>query len=108
MVWHGGPNQRWWVEYLGSDQYRLVNENSNRAADVLDGSTIPGTSVHQWGWWAEPMQKWLLNGNGDGTYAIENVNSGLVLDVASPGDGADVIQSTPDGAASQHWSFELL
>ncbi len=59
-AWHGGLNQRWWIEPVGADTYRLVNVHSGKVLDVAGGSTADGAAVHQWTWINGANQQWLL------------------------------------------------
>ncbi|WP_152966142.1 RICIN domain-containing protein [Pseudobacteroides cellulosolvens] len=87
--------------------YKLVNENSGKVLDVLDGSTVNAAKIIQNTDSGSESQKWYFV-DIDGTYKkIVNVKSGKVLDVnnESKDDGGSVIQYTSTGGANQQWKI---
>ncbi|MFD3582560.1 RICIN domain-containing protein [Streptomyces sp. NPDC058683] len=96
-------HQHWRIEPLGSDQYRIVNENSG---SVLDGgSKDDGTPVIQYGWHGGANQRWRIVPVTDGQYRIDNINSDRPMDVSksSKKDGAPVLQRDWKGGENQQW-----
>lgn len=87
--------------------YRLVNRNSNLAADVNNASTADGAPVIQWQYYGGNNQQWQLVHHTEGFYRIVNRNSGKVLDVngGSTNSGASIIQWPFNSGKNQQWEI---
>ncbi|WP_457030020.1 family 43 glycosylhydrolase [Kitasatospora sp. P5_F3] len=74
--------------------YSLVNRNSGKCLDLLDGSSADGANVRQFACNGAAAQKWRVEDQADDTSRLVNVASGKVLDLAdcSGADGADLRQ----------------
>ena len=83
--------------------YSLVAAHSGKSADISGGSTAAGATLIQWSAHAAPNQQFDFLASADGYYRIRARHSGLVLQVASPASGADIMQQPDGDAASQQW-----
>lgn len=94
---------------VAGTQYRLINRNSGKVADVTNCGTGDSVDVRQWASLNNPCQKWTFVAVGS-YYKIINVNSGKVLDVsgASTADGGNVLQYTDNGGTNQQWTITSL
>jgi len=90
-------------------QYRLINRNSGKVADVENCGTANSVNVRQWTWLSNNCQRWTFVATGS-YWKIVNVNSGKVLDVtgSSTTDGANVAQYTDNGGTNQQWTVTSL
>ncbi|MEC0227694.1 NPCBM/NEW2 domain-containing protein [Paenibacillus alba] len=112
----GAPDQQWVIDDLGLGKYKIVNKQSGRVMDVIDGSKSPGKSVIQWTdseTAADPSainQQWAISNVGNGYFNITSVNSRLALENSngSAADGNPVVQNTYTGSDSQLWKVERL
>lgn len=86
-------------------QFRLVNRNSGRFAEILGASAADGAPAGQWGDTGNATQAWTLRAIGS-NYEIVNANSGKLLEIpnAATGDGVDAVQWGPTGSATQRWT----
>ncbi|MCA2218913.1 RICIN domain-containing protein [Jidongwangia harbinensis] len=86
---------------------RVVNRNSGKVMDVVEGSTADNAQVKQWGWNGGGNQRWEFQDAGGGWFRIVNQNSGKCLDVASAStaDRANIIQFTCGGSTNQQWQW---
>jgi hypothetical protein len=112
---HLGANQQWKIiPNLGptlepDGTYLIINQNSGKCLDVVGASTADGANVQQYTCHRQANQRWIIRYDqhrGDrATYRFVNVRSGKCLEVAgsSTADGANVRQSTCDGAYNQRW-----
>ncbi|MDX3715760.1 MULTISPECIES: RICIN domain-containing protein [Streptomyces] len=87
--------------------YKVLNKNSGKTIDIVDGSTSAGANIIQWNDTGAQNQRWRLVAVGDGSYEIVNQNSGQLLDVyqASTADGATIVQWTDKNGANQRWTL---
>jgi hypothetical protein len=95
-------------EYIpDTTRYKLVNKNSGKVLDVLDGSTENAAQIVQWSDNGSLSQQWYLVDVGSGYKKIVNVKSGKALDVKdeSKENGGVLIQYTSNGGYNQHWKF---
>ena len=100
----GHLSQRWRLDPVGGDDYKLVNVNSNKCADV--GADGNGAQVWQWGCYDTTNQIWTKKKQGDG-FALVSKRSGRCVDVlgASQDDGATVVQWDCDASDRQTWKI---
>lgn len=86
-------------------QFRLVNRNSGKYAEILGAATADGAPAGQWGDTNNAAQVWSLRANG-GSWEIVNAGSGKLLEIpsASTADGTDAVQWGPTGSPTQRWN----
>ncbi|GAA3737845.1 family 43 glycosylhydrolase [Salinactinospora qingdaonensis] len=77
--------------------YTLVNRNSGKCLEVVDGSGADGVNVAQRACDGSAQQRWSFDDLGDDTSRIISAQSGKVLDVANC--------DTADGAGVRQWSW---
>lgn len=106
-VGHGGSNQQWLTESLGSGQYRLTGVGSGRVLDIGQASTSDNAAAIISTWNGGNNQRVTLQDRGAGYYSLVFVHSGKALAVqgGSTASGAAVVQYTNDGATSSQWKF---
>ena len=95
-------------EMVPDGQWHLYNQNSWQCAIDEAGSTLPGKPIDQWPLnGTDPTEAWTLANQGGDYVIITNLFSGLVMDVSgsSVSSGAQIIQNTPNGSASQRWKI---
>ncbi|MEU5154136.1 RICIN domain-containing protein [Glycomyces sp. NPDC021274] len=97
-----------WESSLGSTPtepgtYRLIAQHSGKYADINGISTAAGALLHQWSGTGRTNQQFQFVDAGDGHFKIKASHSGLVLQVASNSNGADITQQADTNAHSQHW-----
>nr|WP_225943861.1 RICIN domain-containing protein [Actinophytocola algeriensis] len=83
--------------------YRLGAAHSGKALDVNGASTAAGAAVIQWSVHGGQNQQFDFVSSGDDRYRIRARHSGLVLQPASSGGGADIVQQPDTNAAGQQW-----
>ena len=99
----GSVFQQWKTVKDGTGDYQLVNVGSGLCLDMPGASTVPGTSVQQWGCGGAAWQKWQFNADGRGNYYITSKVSGLALDEDINSTAGNVIQWKYSGTANQQW-----
>ncbi|WP_327745628.1 family 43 glycosylhydrolase [Streptomyces europaeiscabiei] len=74
--------------------YQLVNRNSGKCLDVVNGDSTDGTNIQQWACHTGANQKWRIEDQGNDTSRLVNAATGKVMDIADCGsaDGADIRQ----------------
>jgi hypothetical protein len=58
--WHGGDNQRWYLQPDGEGYYTIISVASGRAIDVEGNSMENGANLLQWDLHGNDNQKWSL------------------------------------------------
>lgn len=104
--WHGGDNQRWYVEDIGGDEVALVNKASDLVLDAA--GAWPGSNVRQSGWANSLWSNWEIR-QPESSYIfesecrLESVASGLLADVryGSTDNGANVWLWGSNGSDAQ-------
>ncbi|WP_199034942.1 RICIN domain-containing protein [Glycomyces salinus] len=105
-----GSDTRWEAE-LGEGPseptglYRLVAQHSGKYADIDGISTAAGATLIQWTPTGRTNQQFEFIDAGEDHYRIKARHSGLVLQVASNDNGADITQQPESDAAGQQWSI---
>lgn len=94
----------------GGSAGTIVNQNSGKCVEVLNGSTANSAKVVQTACDGATDQQWTLTDRGGGYYNIVSVKSGKCLDVASnsTANGAGVIQYTCGSGANQQWQLRAV
>jgi Ricin-type beta-trefoil lectin domain-like len=108
--WHGGDNQRWRLEGVGEDLWRIVSVHSGKVLDVKDASLDNSAPIVQFDWHGGNNQRWRREDVGDGLSRIVSAHSGKVLDVsgASQDNSAPLLQFDWHGGLNQRWRMEPL
>ena len=91
--------------------YTIVAQCSDKAIDVAEYSTTPGSNIHQWTLGnGQANQQWILTKCEDSYWVIKSVHSGYVLDIDSSKteDGANICQWYDNRTSNQKWAFERL
>ena len=103
--WNGGANQRWKIEYIGKDVYKITNVNSLRSLDVKGGKLGYSVNIAQWTWKNANNQRWNLTRYADGSYAIVRAGTSWVMDVkrGKARNGANVQQYRRKNNSGQKW-----
>lgn len=103
--WNGGAHQRWKVEYLGKDVYRITNVNSLLSLDVQGAKTGNSVNIDQWPWKNAGNQRWNFTKYADGSYAIARAGTSWVVDVKGgiAKNGTNVHQYTRKNNSAQKW-----
>ncbi|BDI31217.1 hypothetical protein CCAX7_32680 [Capsulimonas corticalis] len=95
---------------ISGQSYMLLNENSNMALDVPNGTNVHGTQLQQWTPNGATAQAWKFTDLGDGYWELINVASGLALDDYGWGTANGTVVDQWDASASpvtnaQQWSL---
>ncbi|MEV5576076.1 RICIN domain-containing protein [Spirillospora sp. NPDC052269] len=103
-VLNAKPSQQWTLREVSDGDYKLVNVNSGKCADV--GADGDGAEVWQWGCYDAVGQLWNIVKQDNGVDIVSK-RSGKCVEVweSSTGDGARVLQWTCSGDAAQRWKL---
>lgn len=90
---------------IANGTYKVINQYSAAALEVLAASTADGATVDQWAYGNAANQRWTFTAQGGGYYELANQNSGKALDNKgwSTQNGGLVDQWTWNGGANQIW-----
>jgi len=111
-----GPNQKWYLNKVGANQYQVINVNSGKCMDVDHKSLSAEANVLQWTCKYTTNQLWQLNPRGLGWYEVRSVQTAataapMCLDIksVSNANGANIQQYSCGayGYAAQQWLVEL-
>ncbi|GAA1562454.1 hypothetical protein GCM10009804_18960 [Kribbella hippodromi] len=104
----GSPCQKWKLESLGDDVYKIIDPNSGNALEIQGCSKLPRATVFMFPSNASPCERWRIEPTPGGSYSVTAVSSGLSLDVAgcSSAAGAEVITWFYHGGPCQRWYFK--
>ncbi|MBM7788339.1 RICIN domain-containing protein [Tenggerimyces flavus] len=104
----GSPCQRWKLESIGDDVYKIVDPNSSKVIDIDGCSKLPGGTIHTWTSNESECQRWRIEPSPGGSFSVLQLGSGLSLDVAgcSSAQGANVDTWFYHGGACQRWFFK--
>jgi hypothetical protein len=58
--WHGGNNQRFWIEDAGNDLFGIRSVHSGKVLDVSGWSADNGAPIIQWDWHGGNNQLWQI------------------------------------------------
>lgn len=78
---NGTAAQKFMVESIGKDTYKIINVNSGKVLDAQGGSQVLGVNVRQWTDNGTKSQQWKFIDSGDGYFYIQCCVNGLYLDV---------------------------
>ena len=81
---HSADNQKWQLEHLGSNQYKITSVFNGRVMDVAENSMINEGKIVTWTATGNNNQKFILESKGYNSYAIKSLSSGKYLDVLGP------------------------
>ncbi len=94
----------------GATTTQIVNQNSGKCVDVLQGSTANAVEIIQYTCSGAANQQWQLRDLGNGYHNLVAQHSGKCLDVnnASTADNAAVIQYTCGSGTNQQWQLRAV
>ena len=103
----GGSQQRWQLEHLGSNQYKITSVFNGRVMDVAENSLADGGRIVTWTWSGAGNQKFVIESRGYSSYAIRSLSSGKYLDVLGPSlaNGALIGQYSGNNQENQTFVF---
>jgi len=107
---HGGDNQSWSFEPMGTGLYRIRSTISGKCLDVSGEDTANGAAVIQHDCHDRMNQRWRIQSATGGGVTITAEHSGKVLDIAagSLANGAPLIQWLAHGGDNQRWFVEPI
>lgn len=70
---HSADNQKWQLEHLGSNQYKITSVFNGRVMDVADNSMLNEGRIVTWTTTGNNNQKFILESKGYNSYAIKSV-----------------------------------
>jgi hypothetical protein len=56
----GSANQKWRIEFVGGDAYKLIAVHSGQALKVWNDDVTDGANIAQWPYFGSASQHWLL------------------------------------------------
>jgi coenzyme F420-reducing hydrogenase delta subunit len=94
----------------GTTTTQIVNQNSGKCVDVLQGSTGNAAEIIQYTCTGAVNQQWQLRDLGNGYHNLVAQHSGKCLDVnnASTANNAAVIQYTCGSGTNQQWQLRAV
>lgn len=112
-TWANSGCQKWSLESLGDDLYRIVHPQTGKVLDITGCSQLPKTPVVLFDrvdtsscqlWRIEPM---VNNSNQPPNYTVTSPGTGHALNVldCSASSGADVVTWFIAGNRCQRWAF---
>jgi glucose/arabinose dehydrogenase len=109
----GGGNQQWKPVQNAEGYTQFIARHSNKAIDLLDFNKNEGAVVAQYPINTSSAQQWRVEErtcvfSPTACYKISSRNGGKIIGVqsASMNDGAQIIQQTYTGKASQQWKMQ--
>lgn len=109
MQWsfNGGSHQKWQLEHLGSNQYKITSVFNGRVMDVAGNSMLNEAMIVTWTASGNNNQKFVLEERGYNSYAIKSLSSGKYLDVLGPSyiNGGLIGQFTGTNGENQTFVF---
>lgn len=110
IIYHkyDGVYQDFYLKYVGSGYYKIINRNSGKILDAA-GNATSGSNVTIWSDHVGANQLWRFVWADNGFYHIQNKN-GCYLDVcgANESDGANVQVYTPNYGNAQRWKLSRV
>lgn len=103
-------SQTWKVIPEANGTCKIMNAASQKAIDVINGSTENGAWLHQWNPCETDTQLWEIVPTSAGYYKVISKASGKALDIVdiSHEAGAHVQIWEPSSGENQEWRFRKL
>ncbi len=98
------PAQRWKFVQEADGSYRILNVQSKKALDIIDGGVVNGAWTHQWEEVQTPSQLWNIE-EEQTAVRLCSVSSGKYLDVAL--EDATHVQIWERGGENQLWTITV-
>jgi len=110
-TYNGGSNQKWKVETVGTNIYKLTVQSSQKALAIstqTNNGLDAGCLTISQSYTSATNQQFRIEKMSDGNYKIVSNNSNFPLDVsgANQNDGATVVQWWDTSNTNQRWRFE--
>jgi glucosylceramidase len=103
------PNQGWQFVATTAGNYRIVNRNSMKNAQVIDAinrGNTSGTKLQTYLWSQGTNQQWVPTRNASNQYTFKNVNaSSLCLAAPNIANNTQLDIETCNGSSSQLWTL---
>ena len=100
------PAQRWkFVQAADGCSYRILNVQSKKALDIIDGGVVNGAWTHQWDEVETPSQLWRIE-EDQTAVRLCSLSSGKYLDVAL--EDATHVQIWDRGGENQLWTVTAV
>jgi beta-glucosidase len=105
--YYGYNTQKWMIEQVDDQSYRILNLQSGYGLDVRDVSMYDGAVIQQWSYAGTANQRFVITDLGGGSVSIKASHSGKALDVSgsSTALGAVILQNAYSGGPSQQWQL---
>ncbi len=105
--YNGGGNQKWQLEHLGNNQYKITSVFNQKVLDVAGNSMLNEAMIVTWTASGNNNQKFILEERGYNSYAIKSVSSGKYMDVLGPSyiNGGLIGQYTGTNGENQTFVF---
>ncbi len=102
-------NQKFKIESIDGEYYKITAMHSSKALDVTGASINDGAALEQWDFWGGTNQLFAIESVGN-NHKIVAKNSGKVLDVYefSHDNGAKINQYSFHGGDNQLWIFNRI
>ncbi len=99
--------QRWKLESLGDDVYKIIDPHSTNALEIQGCSRLPGATVYTFPSNSSPCQRWRIEPTPGASYSVISQTAPMSLDVAGCNRGleAGVITWFYHGGPCQRWFF---
>jgi hypothetical protein len=100
-----GSNQKFTVESVGNNNYRLKAAHSGKCLGVVNNGTGDGSLLEQRSCGANNSQLFQLNSKGTNVFELRNVNSGKCVDIQGGGtaDGQRAVLFSCHGGSNQRF-----
>jgi hypothetical protein len=104
---NGTPAQRFELQKLTANSYRLVDALARKCVDVNRSGAVDGTNIQLWACNGSGAQSFRIEDVGNGYSQLVNTNSNKCVDVAGSqlADGTNVQLWTCNGTGAQAWKF---
>lgn len=106
---NGTNAQKFRVQYVGADYYKITALNSGKSLDVAAGSRRAGANLQQYSWNESAAQLWKFVDAGDGYYYLQS-QLGTVIDVSGAGtrNGTNVQMYALNHTNAQKWKLKKI
>lgn len=102
----GSMNPQWLITEISDGKYKIINEASKMALEVVASSKDNLAYVDEATYTGAQNQLWKFINAGYGYLRIKNVNSGKVLDLSSLLVGSKLIVNEDCNLSKQTWSIQ--